>query len=359
MATKRTDGRIEIQIIVGKTDDGKYIRKSFYGKTVKEAKEKCRKWQDDKARNEAELKNISMSDWAIKWAETYKKNTVSYVTYKTTYLYVINNYIIPYFGQTKLRDIRRIDVQGLFNSCSDKSSAVRDKIRKVLSAIFDEAIENDLCTKNPCKGIKLGKYTRVVKKKTYNMLQRELVLYYAAQHENGIGIYLMLTTGIRRGELLALSWDDIDLKNDILYVRHAVKGDGSFGEPKSAAGIRAIPFDNRLHEYLVQRKDTGFVIKNQTGGYMYPTNYDKRVYNKFMDDMTDYYRHKIKRLTAHELRHTYGTLLRARGVDIYTIQKVMGHADIRVTAEIYVENDLDVLRKNLLFDEPKKKITVI
>ena len=67
----------------------------------------------------------------------------------------------------------------------------------------------------------------------------------------------------------------------------------------------------------------------------------------------------IKILSAHELRHTYGTDLRRRGVDIYTIQKLMGHKDIKMTSEIYVENEIDVLKKNLghpIDDEkPKKK----
>lgn len=56
-------------------------------------------------------------------------------------------------------------------------------------------------------------------------------------------------------------------------------------------------------------------------------------------------------LTPHELRHTYGTLLRENGVDIYTIQKVMGHSDISVTADIYVHNDINVFRKQMKLDK--------
>lgn len=58
---------------------------------------------------------------------------------------------------------------------------------------------------------------------------------------------------------------------------------------------------------------------------------------------------KLKKLTPHELRHTYGTILRERGVDIYTIQKVLGHSDIGTTSKIYVHNDLNVLRKQMNF----------
>lgn len=174
------------------------------------------------------------------------------------------------------------------------------------------------------------------------------MLNYAKTHQYGVGIWIMLSTGIRRGELLALSWNDIDLDNDILHVRHAIKGDGSFGKPKSDAGIRSIPFGKELHDYLLNHKRTGYVIQNQNGNYFEPTNYDKRHYKKFMNDMHEYYNGEVKTLTAHELRHTYGTLLRAKGVDIYTIQKVMGHSDIRVTADIYVANDLDVLKEKLM-----------
>lgn len=345
--SKRADGRYELQLMLGKSIDGKRIRKSFYGKTKREVQEKRDAYLEAKARGETEIKNMSMEDWAVKWAETYKKNTVSYSTYKTTYMYVINNYIIPFFGQTRVKDIKKIDVQALFNKYDKKSSSVTDKIRKVLNAIFEEAIENDLCVKNPCKGIKLGKYKKVKEKRTYNQEDRDMVYSYAKNHKYGVGIVIMLATGIRRGELLALRWIDIDLDNDILHVKHAIKADGSFGEPKSVDSIRDIPFDKDLHDYLLKIKDDGFVIKNLNGAYLNPANYDKRHYNKFMQDMNKFFNNKIEILSAHELRHTFGTLLRKNGVDIYTIQKVMGHSDIRVTAEVYVQNDIEVLRERL------------
>ena len=89
-----------------------------------------------------------------------------------------------------------------------------------------------------------------------------------------------------------------------------------------------------------------YVIGND--GVLSPSTYN-RSFEKFMEKMCKEI--DVPRLTPHEIRHTYGTLSRARGVDIYTIQRVMGHSDISVTASIYVHNDIEVLRKQLKLDE--------
>ena len=80
---------------------------------------------------------------------------------------------------------------------------------------------------------------------------------------------------------------------------------------------------------------------------MSPNTYDK-YYTKFMNELVE--KAGLPRLTPHELRHTYGTIKREEGVDIYTIQRVMGHSDISTTASIYVHNDIEVLRKQLKLD---------
>ena len=82
-------------------------------------------------------------------------------------------------------------------------------------------------------------------------------------------------------------------------------------------------------------------------GPMSPNTYDK-YFSKFMNELVE--KAGLPKLTPHELRHTYGTIKREEGIDLYTIQKVMGHADISVTASIYVHNDIEVLRKQLKLD---------
>lgn len=346
--TRRKDGRYELQIIIGKTLDGKFKRKSFYGKGPREVKRKRDEWLENQAKGKADLKTSSMEAWAMRWAETYKKPTVSPSTYKNTYINYIKNYIIPYFGVAAPKDITPADVQNFFNIHNDLSSAVLDKIKKVLNQIFESAIDNDLCIKNPCRNIKLPPYKKKNEKHAYTQAQANMVKEYAKNHPFGMDIIILLETGIRRGELLALKWSDIDFQNNLMYVKKAVTSSGEIGAPKSAAGVRVIPFSHELHDFLISKKPQKadqYVIESKTGGYMQQNNWDKRHRMKFMEDMLQFYNNKIPALTAHELRHTFGTLLHARGVDIYTIQKVMGHSDIRVTADTYIHNDINVLQK--------------
>lgn len=351
--TMRKDGRYEVQKVIGHTIEGKPIRKSFYGKTKGKANAKYDKWVEQQARGETLTRTTSLSDWAMKWAATYKEPAVSAATYKNTYLNCINNYIVPFFGSARIADIGPADVQNFFNKHTDCSSAVLDKLKKVLNQIFESGIDNDLCYKNPCRTVKLPTYKKKVEKKAYTLEQAEMVLDYAKTHSYGIDIIILLKTGIRRGELLALRWSDFDFNNNLLQISRALTSTGEIGLTKTSAGVRVIPFDTELHNFLVSRQPDNkdrYVIESKTGNYMQQNNWDKRHRISFMDDMARHFNNAVPVLTAHELRHTFGTLLRARGVDIYTIQKVMGHSDIRVTADIYVHNDIEILKTAMQLD---------
>lgn len=347
---KRKDGRYELQIVVGKTLNGKYLRKSFYGNGPRDVKMKRDIWLEKNARNELLSKEIGFSEWALQWVETYKKPNIAITTYKNTYLNYINNYFICYFKNVKLSDIKPVDIQSFFNLHADKSSSVLDKLKKVLNQIFEAAIDNDLCCKNPCRGIKLPVYTKIKEKKVYTKRQADIVLEFAKTHKFGLGIIIILKTGLRRGELLALTWNDIDLDNNVLMVRHAVTSSDVIGNPKTDAGKRDIPFDSMLRTELIKNKSEGYVIKNNKNSFMQSNNWNNRYLRPFMQDLHKAHQ-DIPELSAHELRHTYGTLLREAGVDIYTIQKVMGHSDIKVTADTYVHNDLSVLKRNMLLEK--------
>lgn len=102
-----------------------------------------------------------------------------------------------------------------------------------------------------------------------------------------------------------------------------------------------------MSEYLKKEKNDNIYVVGADKPQS-PSTYAKH-FKLFMNTMSKDIKCPI--LTPHELRHTYGTLLRESGVDIYTIQKVMGHSDISVTADIYVHNDIKVLKKQLKIDE--------
>ena len=355
----RADGLYEVKVTIGKDFDGKLIRKSFYSTVSKaDARAKAEQYKIDQAVYKAtgdmpEPDVMTFEKWANKWLDTYKKGVVKDHTYHFTYKSNLDKYLIPYFGKAHIADIQQIDIQKYFNTVRSEAGeplakSTLDKHKLILKSMFDAAIDNDLCYKNPVKNIKFQHVTDKTEKNVWTKEQADRAREYAQRHLR-LDIVLYLNTGLRRSELLGLKWTDIDFVENTLHVQRAVvqtKGQIVIDRPKSATSDRIVPFSESFGKYLRKfQSDNEYVLG--TDGVMSPATYAKQ-FSKFMEKMSKDI--NVPALTPHELRHTYGTLKRAAGVDIYTIQKVMGHADISITADIYVHNDINVLKKQLNLD---------
>ncbi|MGN1133352.1 MAG: tyrosine-type recombinase/integrase [Oscillospiraceae bacterium] len=352
-----SSGMYEYKATIGHTFDGKPIRKSFYSSTSKAAaKAKADEYiiNTKVAEQTGETyiaKEATFSSWAKEWLETYKKGNCKEHTYNYTYRTNVENYMIPFFGEAKLTDIHQIDVQRYFNEHKRLSTNTLKRQKAILYSIFEEAIYNDLCIKNPVRNITYTSDKPPKIKKTYNKEQSDKAIRYVRLHLNkGLGIYIILNTGLRRGELLGLMWTDIDFDNKILSVRRAIEPDTvgipEDGELKTKSSLRDIPISEEFCETLksVEHKSK-FVLPGKTKwGYTSIDGFNKQ-YKNFMTTMSDDL--SIDYLSPHELRHTYGTVLREKGVDLYTISRLLGHSDSKITETTYVHNDIEVLRKRM------------
>ncbi len=341
---KRKDGRLEMQIVVGVDDNGKRVRKSFYGHSEREVKKKRDKWvKETNIYKELKVgKTDAFSSWADIWLETYKKPVVRPYTYENTYRTRVEKYLKPYFKNRDLNAITQKDIQDFFNSHKEVSTALLKTLRIILKNIFDKAIINDLCSKNPVNDIKLSSNYEEKERQAYNAKQQRLAIQWAMDN-NKTDILIALKTGIRRGELFGLRWNDVDLKNKIIYINQSispkVKGVEEIDTKlKSKSSKRAIPIDNELVEWL------SFLPNENERLFDSPSvdAFAKKI-NKSLKQMSKDC--NIPSLTLHELRHTFGTVLRENGVDIYSISKLMGHSSVAVTEAIYVHNDIEVLRR--------------
>ena len=353
-------GLYEVKITIGKNFDGTLIRKSFRSSISKaDARAKAEQYKINKAvyeqtgENIVEPTAITFETWANKWLESYKHNTVKQHTYLFTYKSNVEKYLIPYFKKAKLINIKQIDIQKYFNTVvTDKgkplAKSTLDKHKMILKSMFDAAIDNDLCYKNPVKNIRYPHIAEKEDKHVYSRKQKENVIEYSKKH-NRLDIVILLETGVRRSELLGLKWSDIDFENNTMHIQRAVtqtKGKIIIDKPKTETSDRFIPFSNDFAEYLkLNYNQYEYVVG--TSKPQSPSTFATNFKN-YMESMATEISCPV--LTTHELRHTFGTLLREDSVDIYTIQKVMGHSDISVTAAIYVHNDIDVLRKQMKID---------
>lgn len=165
-------------------------------------------------------------------------------------------------------------------------------------------------------------------------------------------------------------WSDIDFELKTISVNKALKdtsGIPTVGEPKTKAGNRIIIFDEELKKILqsmnrhikykkndeILEFDCNYVVHSKFGNMYLPTNWSRRVYTPSMDKVVEHYSadgEPFKKLSPHELRHSYGTSLYNKGVDLRTIQKVMGHAVLNITSNLYVHDNIETMRKALKYD---------
>ena len=202
---------IEIKLLLGKDMHGKRIQKSFYGKTKSEAREKAEEYKRQYAIGETVKSNVTFIEWVEKWLTTYKKDSIKSSTYSTKYKSFLEAHLKPYFKNVKMANISPIDIQNFINL---KSNFVKDTQKRyitILKAIFDSAIENNIIYKNPVKKISVKSESIKKKKRTYTQNKADKIIEFAKNHKYGASIIVLLKTGLRRGELLALKWVDIDL----------------------------------------------------------------------------------------------------------------------------------------------------
>ena len=346
---KRKDGRFELQIVIGRDEFGRVKRKSFYGTKEREVIRKKDIWlKENKIQSEYGINPLqdteAFSVWAEKWLELYKKPTVRTYTYHVTYKTRVVKYLIPHFKQRPLLAINQIDIQQFFNLNQNLAIATLETLKTILKDIFEKAIDNGLCVRNPVKNIKLKSSQPKNEKKAYNELQQKIAIKWSIENKH-YDILTVLKTGIRRGELFGLKWSDVDFEKKIININESISPKTSDGlvdtMVKSESSRRQIPVDDELLDCLKMIPEEGKYIfirdtKNATNSYPQKLS---RILTKMSVECN------IPRLTLHELRHTYGTVLREKGVDIYTISRLLGHSSISVTESVYVHNDVEVLRK--------------
>jgi integrase len=217
-------------------------------------------------------------------------------------------------------------------------------LRKALKAALAERKINF----DPSEGVKPLKTVegRREESKALSPIQVRALLD-AAQGDRMEAFYMVaLHTGMRRGELLGLKWEDVDLDAPNVKVRRSLDVDGTLKEPKNQASRRTVPLTPQAVEALKAHRvrqneerlkagakwqDNGLVFPNTVGkpenpGNVYSRNFQPLLKRAGLADQS---------FTLHSLRHTFATTLAARGVNPGTAQKLLGHSDVRMTLAIY------------------------
>lgn len=192
---------------------------------------------------------------------------------------------------------------------------------KTIRSIFKWGITRDLCAVNPAKNVQTLK---VIDSQIPRFLTTEEIKSFLdhCNEEQYRIFFTFLNTGLRLGELLNLQWSDIDLKRKRLKVQKK-----TFWQPKS--GERELPLNHEMAELLKNHRPKEF----KTAGFVFPHKDGGRIKKKLRQDVVNIAKRAgLEDLTkVHTFRHTFASHLVMRGVDLPTVQKLMGHADIQTT----------------------------
>ena len=242
-------------------------------------------------------------------------------------------HVLPTLGGAKLSKIQRRDVQRLADDLLVRGadpSTIRNAL-KPLQVIYRRAIEDGDLAVNPCEHLRLpaarGRRERIASPAEAGALIAGLRAEDRALW--GCAFY----AGLRRGELRALVWPDIDLADGLIRVERSMDGYGAAGEPKSRAGQRMVPMVAALRDLLIEHKlvtgrDEGFVFGSSATSPFTPTAVRKRA-------LTAWRRAGLEPIGLHECRHTFASLLIAAGVNAKAITAYLGHASIETTFDLY------------------------
>ena len=336
------------QYITGINSEGKPIRKSVYGKTQKEVLNKLNeiKYEINKdiyvEKNGIELVKI-MEDIR---EEKFASNTISggqYARLKWTINKIKNSPI----GNKKIQNITKNDIQDFLNSIKDLSDSYIKKIYEQFVQAYHRAEIKKYISYNPMNEVikpKSNKETKIVEALDINVQKAftEYLKNVDIETQAYKNIFLIqMYMGLRIGEVLALGKENIDLENNLLYVKRTLTNDKEFAiilgnKAKTYAGNRTLPIPEFLRPiFEEQLKYTNENLHNliftNNNSYIRTSSVNQELKRIFKEELKVNY----KDISTHCLRHTYGTRCVEAGMTAVVLQRLMGHKDVTVTLNTY------------------------
>jgi integrase len=378
--TKRQDGRIAVQVYLGRVD-GKRRYKTVYGRTQKEADEKARQIKSEIGLG---LNVTADQDTFGQWADILLKIKASnvspgqYKNYKGTV-----KYLKTLIGKMQIKNIRPQTIQNIIDNLAEENPTTHRPTAKrtlnftlsVVRQILQLAVKNRIIAYNPANDVDIPAKAQESHRRALTEEEQQWIIN--TPHRAQCGAMIMMYAGLRRGELLALTWNDIDLKNKTICVNKTVTL--KEGQPKikpftkTQAGMRVVDIPQRLADFLKEEKKkipadavNPLVCPTKSGTIMTDTAW-RRLWNSYLVDLNFKYGNQIDKkghrarskrnpngivmtiphFTAHWLRHTFATLLYLSGVDVLTAKEQLGHADIKTTLAIYTHLDQQFKRHSM------------
>ena len=342
------------KLYIGTDANGKPKYKKLKAPSEKELEKRVREYKNAMDSGLNILKNNdTLLNWINHYLE-YVENEVmcdnikesEYKTLKARLQYFVD-YSCGLLAKTKLNDILPSHIQPAVNALYKKNPSTGKNTAKktlqryirALANVFEFARKErayNFC--NPCDDIKIPKNAEENSRTAINKHTIQLIL--TTEHRAKLPACIMLLAGLRRGEVTALTWFDIDFKNRIINVNKSYDfKQCELKETKTKAGMRKIPMNDFLYNLLLEAKKHSkgsYIVQKAYGGRMTETAW-KRLFESYMealrvadgrdDDSLCFADERFEEFTAHQLRHNYCSMLQWSGVDIKTAQELMVYSE--------------------------------
>ena len=347
---KRKDGRWEGRYTAGRDPEtGKAIYKNVLGKTQAEAKAKLKQSiEEAKGLDAGKVGRYTVGQWMEVWFENYARVKVRPSSHQT-YRGYLENHIKPNIGQIPLEKLTSLELQKLYKKLLEKGRVDRlesrhqakglspktvRNIHQIISSAMKLAQEQKLIVGNPAEGCALP---RLEHREMQTLPVEQLQSFLGEAKDSGVFelYYLELATGLRRGELLGLKWEDIDLeRGDLRVKRQIARINGEVVEAplKTKNAYRTLPLaEDTVSVLLEQKKKVGsspWVFPSPAGGPLSPDSVLHMLHRVLK-------RAGLPSLRFHDLRHTFATLALQNGVDVKTVSGMLGHFSAGFTLDTY------------------------
>ena len=355
MVRKREDGRWEGRIVVGHKENGDSIFRYIYADTQKELTAKLRQHIDFyQGVYLTERSRMTLGEWLDQWLEdiagTIRPNTM------TRYQGTVDRHIKPYLGDKPIAQVKGKDIQRLYKTLATRGNRISGKglssgtirgIHSMLHEALGAAQQASVIPRNPTEEIEAPKFSYKPKKV---LTDEQLDRFMEAIRQDTVWYdfyYTELTTGLRRGEICGLKWEDFDDEAGTLKVRRTIHEErGGRLTPwntKTAAGTRTIILPPSTVELLRERRKssmTEWIFPNPLKPEQ-PTRpsgaYDR---TKLLLKQAG-----LPEIRFHDLRHTFATHALASGVDVKTLSGILGHTRAAFTLDTYTHTTGDMQKR--------------
>lgn len=352
--TQRKDG-----VYQGRYVDKWGKRKTIYNTSIRELKKDLAEKIAGNINFTSIRQEIALDDWFKRWMEVYKDKSIRPNT-KREYTHIYNKNISPYLGGRKINSLVKSDIQQLIDIAYDSKYKYerQSKIKVILTDMLERALEDDLIIKNPVKGVKL-RSDKEIKAKALTLSEQETFFEYCKNTFYDNLFNIAVNTGLRPGELFALTLGDIDFEENTINVDKTLvyqqyltdtRKEFHLEPPKTKQSYRKVPMNSVCKEYLLRQIELKKIVSQkrpkEQNSYLFVSKFNTPLNSQMYSDairaiikqinLTRSFDDEFEIFSGHTLRHTFATRCIENGIQPKVVQAYLGHATLKMTMDLYV-----------------------